>query len=119
MSAKVQSYDVVVATGTTSTNLMYVDKYDQCMLAIPKVVGFCGSSPVAITLRGTTNGSSAQNMSYFDYVNKTPATCVITVSTGGIYEFPYPGAQQSLSIQFDTAVTNVTTVQLVCPKTTY
>lgn len=121
MSSKIQHYDIVVQTSATGTGIgVYVDKYDQCMLVIPKVVGFLSSSPVYCTLFGApTANDTLQQLSYFDYVNKTPATCVITVSTGGIYELPYPGAQQYLSVSFDAVASNVTTVKLVCPKTTY
>lgn len=117
---KIPSYVATCPTGTTLTSLTFVGKYDQLMLHIPKVVGFMGSSPVAVTLKGTPiSGVTAQQMNYFDYVNKTPASCVITVSTGGIYEMPYPGAQHQIQVQFDVATTNVTNIYFVTPKTTF
>lgn len=113
-------YDILVATSVTSITPVYVDKYDQLMIRVPKVVGFASSSPVAITLKGAPSANqTVTNVHYYDYVNKTPATSVITISTGGVYEMPYPGANQYVSIQFDTAVSNTTNIQLITPKTTY
>lgn len=120
MSNKIQVYTVSMATGTQSTGLITVDKYDQLMLRVPAVLGVFSSSVIAATLKGSPDiNTAAKDMSYFDYVNKTPATCVVTISTGGIYEIPYPGSSNFVSISFDVVTSNITNVQLFTPKTTY
>jgi hypothetical protein len=116
----IQYYPITVATTTTSTSVINVDKYDQLQVYVPAVASIFGSGVVAITLKGKPSlGNTSLNMNYFDYVNKTPATSVITISTGGVYEMPYPGATNYVSLQFDVATTNTTQIILMAPKTTY
>jgi hypothetical protein len=120
MSSFIQFHDVTCVTGATSIPVRYVDKYDQLMIKVPGVTGVFSSSPVGITLNATPAVTTAQaQMHYYDYVNKAPATCCITVSTAGIYEMPYPGAQQYVSFNFDTPISNITNFQIIVPKTTY
>lgn len=120
MSSYIQFHDVMVATATSAIPTRYVDKYDQLLFRVPSVEGVFSSSPVVVTLLGAPSANqTVQQVHYFDYVNKTPATSVITVSTGGVYEMPYPGAQQFISLQFDVPTSNVTNFQISLPKTTY
>lgn len=117
---KVQYYLASIATGTTTTSTVYLDKYDQLQFYVPNVGSTFGSAVVACTLKGShDSGFTARQMNYWDYVNKTPASCVITISTGGVYEFPYPGAMNNVQVTFDVAATNTTACYFIAPKTTY
>ena len=120
MSNKIQKYVASVTTGTTITSAVYIDKYDQLQFYVPNVGSTFGSAVVACTLLGSPDDSlSYKQMNYWDYVNKTPASCVVTISTGGVYEFPYPGAMNNVQVQFDVAATNTTACYFIAPKTTY
>lgn len=113
-------YKFDLAVSQTSISPTYITKYDQILIEIPGVVGTFASSPVAFTLQGYTNTStSAKDLYYYDYVGNTPNTCVVTVSTKGIYEFPNPGAINYIGVTFDVAVSQATSVYLATPKTTY
>lgn len=118
---RVQYHQVTMTTGVQTTGAaIYIDKYDQLMVRIPKVVGFFSTASVAITLKASIDSSGTPvQMNYFDYVNKTPASSVITVTTGGIYELPYPGAANYVSLSFSDVTSNVSAIQLIAPKTTY
>lgn len=118
---RVLFYALSCPTGTTTTAQTYLDKYDHLSIYIPKVVGFCGSSTMNITLKGAPSEAlSALTVSYYDYVNKTPNNVIITITTGGIYELPAVGiALNYLQVTFDVACTNTTNCYLIAPKTTY
>lgn len=120
MADKIQYYDVTLSAAGTTTPTVYVDKYDQLMVRVPAVASVFSSSPVKISLLAapTVNHSTLQ-AHYYDYVNQTPASSIITVSTAGIYEMPYPGANQYLSLSFDVAASQTVSISLICPKTTY
>lgn len=114
----VPAYDVPVAVSATSTTPVYIDKYDQLLIEIPAVASVFASGVVNITLQGAaTSSSSNREMHYYDYVSQTPNTCVITVSTGGIYEMAYPGALNFISLAFDVAASQPTMFKILGPKT--
>jgi len=117
---KIQYYEQSLTSTATGTTVMFVDKYDQLNMVIPGVVGVFSSGVVRINLLGAANSADTPvQMNYFDYVNKTPASCVITVSTAGIYEFPYPGAMNYFRVVFDTPCSQATSIKFIAPKTTY
>lgn len=116
----VQVYQFSLAVSQTSITPTYITKYDQILIDIPGVASTFASSPVAITLQGyANNGGTTKDLHYYDYVTNTPNTCVITVSTKGIYEFPNAGSMNYIGVTFDVAATQAATTYLITPKTTY
>lgn len=117
---RIQYQTASIITGTTTTTQVFVDRYDQIQVLIPTFTGVMGSSPIAITLKGSpASGVTAQPVFFYDYVNKTPATSVITVASAGYYEVPYAGAANFLSVQMDVAATGATNIYIIAPKITY
>lgn len=117
---QVTIYKIDLSAAQSTVTPFYADKYDQLLIEIPAVTGVFASSPVAITLRGSPrSGGTARDLHYYDYVENTPNTCVVTVSTGGIYEFPNPGSINYIGISTDVATSQATSVYLMAPKTTY
>lgn len=117
---KIQLYEQTLASTATGTTAFYVAKYDQLMIQVPAVVGVFSSGVVRINLLGAAKSTDTPvQMNYYDYVNKTPASSVITVSTAGIYEFPYPGAMNYIRVSFDIPCSQATSFKFITPKTTY
>lgn len=117
---QVLPYALSFAVSQTSVAPFYVDKFDQLLIEVPKVVGFMASNTVQITLQGNPNANgTTRQLHYFDYVTGAPNTCVITISTGGIYEFPNAGAMNYIGVSFDVAATQATVCYLIAPKGTY
>jgi len=117
---QVTTYQLNIVVSQVSAAPVYMDKYDQILIQIPAVSGVFSSSPVAFTLQGApVAGGTTQEIHYYDYVGNTPNTCVVTVSTGGIYEFPNPGAMNYIGVSFDVAASQATTCYLITPRTTY
>lgn len=117
---RIQNQTLSLVTGTTLTSQVFVDRYDQIQFFVPAMTGVMGSGVVYATLLGApVSGVTSKVMSFYDYINKTPATSVITISTAGYYEVPFAGAANYVQIQLDVAATGPTTCYLTTPKITY
>lgn len=117
----VQVYTLTVATSATGTQTIYVGNTEQILFYLPKVSTVFGSGVVAFSLQGASTSTIAPvQVNYWDYGSTTPKSCVVTASTGGIYELPNAGGTPYIRIQFDIAATNATSAaQVMTPRTTY
>jgi len=108
-----------MTTNTTLTTLITIEKWDQLILYVPALSTVAGSGTITATLKVSYGAASAATAYYYDYVSNAPRDCVVTLSTGGAYEFPNPGAANAVQIKFDVAATQATTCYLMTPKTTF
>lgn len=107
-------------TGATGTTAVVVQKADTIGFYVPAVVANFTSGVVTVTLETSPVSGVATKTSYFyDYVNKTPATCVVTISTGGFYELPNAGGADVVRLNFDVALTQSVNVYLTAPKISF
>lgn len=116
----VNTYPLAVGTTTTGTTQVFVGQSDVLQLYVPRISTTFGSAVVAFRLMGSpTSAISAITSYFYDYSGKTPNECVITVSTGGLYEIPNAGGPGFIRIQYDVAATAATTVYLQTCRVTY
>lgn len=117
----VRYYSVPVASGASTTTSVRIEAYDSIQVYIPNVSSNFASGVVLCTLQGTpVSGVAAKDILFYDYVNKAPATSVITVPTQGVYEMPFAGPVQFLNLKFDVAATGTSqTLYLMAPKISY
>jgi hypothetical protein len=117
---KVPALISTMATGATVTASFVVGMRDQVLLQIPAVVANFTSGVITASLLGSyQSGVTAQTMYYYNYVSGNPSECLVTISTGGVYEMPHPGSAEVLKIKFDVATTQAVNVGIMTPKTTF
>lgn len=116
-----QNYQLsVTASAITYTSQIFIGQHDVAMLFVPRLSTWYRSGVAEIRLRGSYASTVSAITSYFyDYSNQTPKECVVTISTGGFYEIPTGGGPGHISLQFDTTVTNTTTLYLMTSRISY
>lgn len=111
---------LTIGTAVTGSSQVFIPMQDQLLLFIPALATWVGSATMAFRLQGSyASGTSAKTAYIYDYVNQTPKECAITITTGGMYELPYPGGMQQVRIEFDAAATKATSIYLVLPRAAY
>jgi hypothetical protein len=114
------TYPMSITVGATGTATTFIGNSETLLLYVPNHASSFGSSPTEIRIRGAwSSGVTALTCSFYDYSNKTPAECVITITTAGMYEIPNAGGAPFVNIQCDKAATQATTCYLVNAKITY
>ena len=117
---KVPYYQLDVAAGASATTSVEIQKSDQVMFYVPAVAANFASGVVKAVLQGSyASGVTAITSYFYDYVNGTNAENAVTISTGGLYEFPNPGAAPYVKVKFDVAATVAVSTYLTTPKTTF
>lgn len=118
----VQNYPLSCTTAMTSTSGVYLGNTEQIILNIPnELTSVWASGVIAFSLLGSNSASGTYTqVNFWDYGNSTPKSCVVTASTGGMYELPNAGGVPFVKIQWDTATTKATAgLSLLTPRTTY
>jgi hypothetical protein len=108
---EVNTYTMPIATSVTGTTQVHIGYADALNVFVPgTMTAWAGSSTINLRLCGAPqSGTSARTSYFYDYVNLTPAQCVITITTGGAYEIPNAsGGQPYVRIEFDVATTQAT-----------
>jgi hypothetical protein len=117
---EIPTFPFTLSAGATATNTTYVGYTDYLLLSIPAVASrFTAGTVVATLLGAATSGATATTCSFYDYANKTPSPCVVTMTTGGVYEIPHPGPVPYVKLSFSEVTTQVVTGNLLLPRTTY
>jgi hypothetical protein len=105
---EIPTFPFTLSAGATATNTTYVG-----------YTRFTAGTVVATLLGAATSGATATTCSFYDYANKTPSPCVVTMTTGGVYEIPHPGPVPYVKLSFSEVTTQVVTGNLLLPRTTY
>lgn len=117
---KVPYYPIPLATAATGSNTIFVGNSEQIMVYIPAVSSVFASGTIVMSMLGAYEvGVTARQSNYWDYGNATPKSCVVTLSTGGVYELPNGGGCPYVRISFDVATVQSMTVSMMTPKQTF
>ncbi len=117
---KIPVYASTVSAGLTGTVVTKKEKSDSLGLYVSAIAGKFASAVVLFTVeQSPTSGLSTFTSYFYDYPNKTPAACAVTISTAGFYELPRGSEGDFVRISFDVATTQVFNVVLTTPKTTF
>lgn len=109
-----------LATAATGTSVMLLQKADSVGFWVSAVASIWTSGVIKVTLETSpASGVSSRTSYFYDYVNKTPSECAITISTGGFYEIPNAGGGDLARINFDVATTQSVNIHITTPKITF